>query len=323
MNKLPFEQRTYKVVTKKKAATDKELGCKPDERTTEELIHNGIINLNKPAGPTSQQTVSYVKNILKTNKAGHSGTLDPNVSGVLPIALDKATRIVQATLNAGKEYICLMHLHKDIPKSKIKEAFPKLIGKITQLPPLRSAVKREERQREIYYLKILEIDQRDILFKVGSEGGTYIRRLCQQIGQEMGTNAHMQQLIRTKAGPFQKEHWHSLHDLKDAYEFYKEGNEAPLRKIILPIESAIQHLKKVYVLDSAVNTLCHGASLSLPGISKLDSDIEKDDLIAILTLKEELVGLGTSNLTSKEILEKDRGIALKTKKIFMKRNIYK
>tara|TARA_Y100000310_G_scaffold320839_1_gene377696 strand:- start:129 stop:1100 length:972 start_codon:yes stop_codon:yes gene_type:complete len=323
MEKLPFEQRKYKVLIKREAKTEPNQGSDPNKRPIEELICNGIINLNKPAGPTSQQTVSYVKNILKIKSAGHSGTLDPNVSGVLPIALDRATRIVQATLNAGKEYICLMHLHKDIPKEEIKKTFPKFVKKITQLPPLRSAVKRQERQREIYYLKILEIDERDILFKVGSEGGTYIRRLCEQLGEKLGTKAHMQQLIRTKAGPFKKENWHSLHDLKDAYEFYKEGNEKQLRKIILPIESATQHLKKVYTLDSAINTLCHGASLSIPGISKLDSDIKKNDLIAILTLKEELVGLGISNLTSKEIQEKEKGLAIRIKKVFMKRNTYK
>lgn len=322
MGQLPFEQRKYEVILRRKATTSSKYGIDPNKRPIEELIRSGIININKPVGPTSSQVDSYVKEILHGSKAGHGGTLDPNVSGVLPIALEESTRIMQALLNSGKEYVCLMHLHTDVPEEKIREVLPTFIRKVTQLPPLRSAVKREEREREVYYLEILEIDGRDILYKVGCQGGMYIRRLSEQMGKELGTNAHMQQLVRTKAGPFNQEGWCSLHDLKDAYEFYKEGKKEELRKIVLPIEAAITHLKKVYVSDTAVNTVCHGASLSLPGLVKFDSDIQKEEEIAMLTLKGELIGLGISKMNAKEMKEKTKGLTVKTRKVFMKRNVY-
>ena len=178
MNKLLFEQIERKILTKKPAQTNPEYGCNPKDRPVQELINYGIVNIDKTKGPSSHQVSSYVKNILNLDKAGHSGTLDPGVTGVLPTALGRATRILQTLLKAGKEYICLMHLHKEADNQAIETAFTKFTGTITQLPPVRSAIKRQERKRAIYYLDILEIKEKDVLFKVGCEAGTYIRKLC-------------------------------------------------------------------------------------------------------------------------------------------------
>ena len=243
------------------------------------------------------------------------------MTGVLPIALGKATRIVQTLLNAGKEYVCLMYLHKPVDEKDIYKVAEKFTGKIKQLPPIKSAIKRVLRTREIYYLNILEINKQEVLFQIGCEAGFYVRKFCHDFGKELGTGAHMSQLIRTKAGPFTDKDWHSLHDLKDAYEFYKEGNEKELRKIILPIEEAVKHLPKIWIVDSAVDSICHGASLNIPGISKLNN-LNENETIAIMTLKDELVALGNSVLNSGEIMEKEKGLAVKTKKVFMDRNIY-
>lgn len=240
----------------------------------------------------------------------------------MPVALGKATRIAQALLKSGKEYVCIMHLHSDIDEEKIRKAMQEYIGKIQQMPPIKSAVKRQLRTREIYYIDILEIKGKDVLFKIGCQAGTYIRKYCHDFGKRLNTDAHMQELIRTKAGPFTDKEMYSLHDLQDAYVFYKEGDDKELRKIIKPIEFAVQHLPKIWVFDSAVDSLCHGSSLYFGGISKLNSDIEKEDLVAVLTLKNELVGLGYSEATSKELLEQEKGIAVKTSKVFMDINIY-
>ena len=97
---------------KKQAETT--FGKHPSERTITELLQYGIINLDKPKGPTSHLVVDHIKKILKINKAGHSGTLDPGVTGVQPIALNRATRITHFLLTAPKEYVCLMHLHQKI-----------------------------------------------------------------------------------------------------------------------------------------------------------------------------------------------------------------
>lgn len=322
MNKLPWEKIEREILVKREATTNDEYGTYPEKRTTEELINNGIITVNKPSGPTSHLVTDYVKKILNIKKAGHGGTLDPKVTGVLPIALGKATRIVQTLLPAGKEYVALMHLHSEIEKSKIKNSAKELIGKITQLPPIRSAVKRRERQKTIYYIEILEIKDKDVLFKIGCQGGFYVRKFIHEWALKLKTKGHMAQLVRTKAGPFNDKEWYSLYDIKDAYELYKEGNDPELRKILKPVEHAIQHLPKIWIQDSAVDTLCHGADLSIPGIVKLESKIEPDQLVAILTLKNELICLGRAKLASNVILREQKGIAVKTKKVFMEPDTY-
>ncbi|MEK6934914.1 MAG: RNA-guided pseudouridylation complex pseudouridine synthase subunit Cbf5, partial [Nanoarchaeota archaeon] len=211
------------------------------------------------------------------------------MTGCLPIALDRATRIVQVLLKSGKEYVCLMYLHDKTIESKIHKIMKGFVGKIKQIPPVRSAVKRQERIREIYYIDIIEIDRQDVLFRVGCEAGTYIRKLVHDVGKEISMGAHMKQLVRTKVGSFTDKDMISLHDLKDAYEFYKEGNEKEIKKIIKPFEDAVEHLPKIWVLDSTVNPLCHGADLYVVGISKLNDKINKGDFVAIFTLKNELI----------------------------------
>src|SRR3989344_8835610 len=179
---FPFEKRKYEILKRVEEKTNAQWGKKPEERSIQELLDYGLIILNKGAGPTSHQTVDFVKNILNIEKAGHSGTLDPNVTGVLVIALGKATRVVEVLLNGGKEYICLMHLHSPVEESLIRKTFKEYMGKIEQMPPKRSAVKRQLRTRELYYLEILEMNGQDVLFKVGCEAGTYIRTLCVDLG---------------------------------------------------------------------------------------------------------------------------------------------
>lgn len=215
-----------------------------------------------------------------------------------------------------------MHLHKEVPQSKIQKTAKQFIGKIKQIPPIKSAVKRQERTREIYYLNIYEIEGKDVLFKIGCEAGTYIRKICHDWAKKIGVGGHMQQLIRTKAGPFTDKDWVTLQDLKDAYEIYKEGDEKHLRKVIQPMENAISHIPKIWVADTAVDTLCHGADLSIPGIAKLHSKIENEETAAIMTLKGELICLGISRMTTEEIMEKEKGIAVTTKTVLMEPDTY-
>jgi len=325
MKKLPFEDIKKEILIKKEAETDPELGQDINKRSVEELINYGVINLDKPKGPTSHQVSDYLQKILNIKKAGHSGTLDPGVTGVLAIATGRATRVVQTLLKAGKEYIAIMHLHDEVKEKLLKKTIKNFTGKIKQKPPLKSAVKRVERYRRVYYLEILEIEGKDVLFKVGCEAGTYIRKLIHDIGQTLGVGAHMAELRRTKAGPFnEKNNLVSLQDLSDAYSFWKEeNNEKFIRYCIQPIETAVQHLPKIWVFDTTVSTLCHGADLKIPGISKLNDKIEPDQMVAILTLKDELVAIGTSKLTSKKIIENEKGIAVLTHKVFMKSDLYK
>ena len=322
---LPFEKIKRKILVKKDAKTDGKLGCRPEDRKTEEIISYGVVNINKPQGPTSHQVSDYAKRILGIKKSGHSGTLDPNVHGCLPIALGRATRIAYALLNSGKEYVGIMHLHRDVDEKKLNEAIKSYFtGKIRQTPPLKSAVKRQERTREIYYFDILEKDEKDALFIVGCEAGTYIRKLVHDLGKKLNAGAHMLELRRTKAGPFNESTLFTLQDLTDAFYYYKkENNDKFLRKMIQPVENAISHLPKIWVFDSTIDTLCHGAYLNIPGISKLNDAIGKNNIVAVMSLKDELVALGIANVGSEEIMKKEKGLAVKTDMVFMEPGTYK
>ena len=313
-----------KLLIKSESTTDPSFGCKPQERPIEEHIDKGVINLNKPSGPTSHEIDSWVRRILKSKKTGHGGTLDPKVTGVLPIGINSATRVIQLLLPAPKEYVCLMSLHKDLSEDRIHEIFSEFQGKIFQTPPLKSAVKRELRVRNIYYSNILEISGRDVLFKIGCEAGTYIRTYCHDIGEALGTGAHMAELRRTQVGPFnENEDLTTLQDITDAFYYWdEEGDESYLRKHILPMEKAVEFLPKVFIRDSAVDAICHGANLASGGIVGLSENVKKGKTVAILTLKGELVASAETLCELEYIIESSSGILFDTKKVFMKTGTY-
>jgi len=246
------------------------------------------------------------------------------VTGVLPIALEEATKVIQALLKAGKEYVGVMRLHEDVPERKVIEVTGEFQGKIYQRPPFRASVKRSLRVRTIYYLEILEIDGRDVLFKVGCEAGTYIRKLIHDVGKALGCGAHMQELRRIRAGPFTEDFVNvTLHDVLYLYNKWLETKDIRiLRRFIMPMEKALEFLPKVFVKDSAVDAICHGAHLTAPGIAYVESDIKPRDVIAILTLKGEAVALGTAVASTEEMLKATYGIMAKTERVLMPRGTY-
>lgn len=308
---------------KAEGETNPDYGSFPGERPIEVHIRHGVINLDKPSGPTSHEVDSWVKRILSVEKTGHGGTLDPKVTGVLPVGIDHATRVIQMLLGADKEYICLMRLHEGISEKKIREVLQEFQGKIFQTPPLKSAVKRELRVRKIYYVDILEIDGKDVLFKIGCEGGTYIRKYCHDVGEALGIGAHMAELRRTRSGPFTENNMITLQDLTDAYHAWKEeGDESHLKNCILPMEAAVEHLPKVVIRDSAVDAVCHGADLAAGGIVSLEDGIKRGDTLAVMTLKGELVAAGESLKTSREILKANKGIMIDINRVFMEPGTY-
>ena len=314
----------FNMIEKSQSFTSPDFGCKPEEREINDYISKGVINLDKPSGPTSHEIDSWVKRILKLNKTGHGGTLDPKVTGILPVGLNDATKAIQLLLTAPKEYVCLLTLHQDVPEVKIHDVFKEFTGKIFQLPPVKSAVKRELRTRNIYYSTIYEIHGRDVLFKIGCEAGTYVRTYCHNIGEALGVGAHMAELRRTQVGSFnEKNNLVTLHDVTDAFHFYiDDGDESFLRKTIMPMEKACDYLPKIIIKDSAVDAICHGADLACGGIVELADKIQKNDIVAIFTLKGELVASGNSLLNSNQILDSENGFAVNISKVFMKPGTY-
>ena len=305
--------------------TNSKYGCNPSERPAKQYIQFGTINLDKPAGPTSHEVAAWVKKIMHLNAIGHGGTLDPKVTGILPITLEEATKMVQALLYSGKEYVCVMKLHGDTREDQIKRVLTEFEDVIYQRPPLRSSVKRQIRTRRIYYIDYMEQDGRNVLFKVGCEGGTYIRKLCFDIGEILGVGAHMQELRRTRAGPFTETSIKkvTLHDVAYWFGEYEEKQEqAILCKFIEPMETALMQLPKIIIRDSAVDAVCHGANLTAPGVLSVDSRIEKDNVLAIFTLKGEAVALGKALVSTQEMLDLQHGAVAALQRVLMPRGTY-
>ena len=169
---------------------------------------------------------------------------------------------------AGKEYVCVMKLHSEAPEAKVTKVLDEFQGPLYQRPPVRSAVKRKLRTRTIYYIDFIEMNERNVLFKVGCEAGTYIRKLCYDIGEVLGCSAHMQELRRTRAGPFtEDESLVTLHDISYMYsQWQKTKDESLLRKFVSPMEKALELLPKIHVRDSAVDAPVSYTHLTLPTI---------------------------------------------------------
>ncbi|MBY8988596.1 MAG: RNA-guided pseudouridylation complex pseudouridine synthase subunit Cbf5 [Candidatus Lokiarchaeota archaeon] len=321
--KLPSDE-SEQLLVKSQDTTNIDYGCDPNNRDIEDLLKYGVINLDKPSGPTSHEVVSWARKILEIDNAGHGGTLDPKVTGILPCALGKATRVLSALLHGGKEYVGVMYLHEPVMLKKIEKVFKIFTSKIYQTPPIKSSVVRKLRIREIYYASVLEVNSNHVLFKVGCEAGTYIRKLCFDIGEALCSGAHMLELRRTRVGHFKEdESLISLQNLKDSYSLYKdEGDEFYLRKAISPMEKIISHLPKIYVRDTAVDALCHGADLASAGVCYIDARIKSDLQVIYMTLKKELIGFGKAKVDAMKIYKAKSGIVANTNKVFMERGIY-
>jgi H/ACA ribonucleoprotein complex subunit 4 len=216
-----------------------------------------------------------------------------------------------------------MQVHADVPEPRLREVLNEFTGEIYQKPPLRSSVKREPRKRTIYRLDVNEINGRQVLFTCACQAGTYMRKICSDIGEVLGCGAHMRELRRTRAGPFKEENGLvTLHQLSAAQSDFESGNEAPLRSLIQPMEVAVSTIPQIIIRDSAVDAICHGAELALPGIVKLDSAIERKMPIALFSLKGEAVALGRALMTTREMLDQEKGVAVKTERVLMERGTY-
>ena len=298
-------------------------GKRPSDRTVGELLRGGVIILDKPSGPTSHQATAWVRDALKADKVGHGGTLDPYVSGVLPITLGKATRLTDIVLSSDKEYICLMRLHGDRSEQRIKETLAEFVGKIYQLPPVRSSIKRQLRIRTIKELEVLDIKGRDVLFRMACDAGTYARTLCIDVGDALGCGANMVELRRSRSGKMTEERAATLHDIKDAYVFWQQyGREDWLRSMILPMEVLVEPLPKIVVKATAVDAICHGADLNISGIHMLDEDIRKNALVAMMTARGELIAIGRMAMSTSKIMATSQGKAVDTERVFMDEGHY-
>ena len=252
---------------------------------------DSIVNLFKPVGPTSFDMVCSVRKILGVKKAGHIGTLDPAAEGVLPICLNRSTRIIQFLSPLQKTYRATLELGSEtdtqdatgrkistkdpslVNETKIKQVFQTFLGEKDQIPPMYSAKKkngiplyklarnginiaRDPVKVTIYSIDFIKKEKNQVLFEVRCSAGTYIRTLSHDIGKKLGCYAHMVRLTRTKVGLFGLGRTLTLKELKVAYE------EGSLPEKLLPLEEALNFLPAIRVKEEYLESVSHGVALS-------------------------------------------------------------
>lgn len=299
----------------------------PLKRNIQDYVRYGVINLDKPANPSSHEVVAWIRRILRVEKTGHSGTLDPKVTGCLIVCIDRATRLVKAQQGAGKEYVAIVRLHNAIEsQAKLARAIETLTGALFQRPPLISAVKRQLRIRTIYESKLIEYDNERHLgvFWVSCEAGTYIRTLCVHLGLVLGVGGHMQELRRVRSGVLgEQDSMVTMHDVLDAqyqYDTYKD--ESYLRRIVRPLEVLLTTYKRIVVKDSSVNAICYGAKFMVPGLLRFADDIDIGEEVVLMTTKGEAIAIGIAQMTTAVMATCDHGVVAKIKRVIMERDTY-
>lgn len=292
--------------TREEAEPSEEYGEFPENRDVDQLLQKGFVIVDKPFGPTSNQVSTWVRKCLDRRKTGHFGTLDPNATGVLPVGLNKGTRVQKALSSSNKQYVFEMELEERKSREEVEKALEQFVGQNEQVPPEKSAVKRELRTREMYEAELIEVEGTSVLARIDVESGFYVRVLVEQIAEKLETSGEMVELRRTLQGDLGEEDADTLQDIVDAYRFYKDENrEKELREVLHPIEKAVTHLPKVVIKNSAVNAIANGADLLSVGISKLEDSISRGDMVAIMTLKGELVALATAEMSAEQMFEED------------------
>ena len=304
---------------------------------------NGILNIFKPKGISSYQTVKEVRDILNISKAGHTGTLDPSASGVLLICIGQATKIAEFLVGMKKHYqgemilgistdsqdskgkiIQKREVGTDINENRIKDVFKKYEGTISQMPPMFSAahykgerlyrlarkgieVKRNLKKIKIYQLNLINFYQDVnpiVKFEVICSKGTYIRTLCNDIGNELGCGAHLSNLVRKKVGNF------SIEDSLNLEELKKE--KVLGKRYLISIDSALEEFNKITVKSEAIKTVLNGGVISSEQIVEIPEGLKtrKNKFVKVFDEKGNLLSLGTS------IKENGKNIFFKQIKVF-------
>ncbi|MFC4438026.1 MULTISPECIES: RNA-guided pseudouridylation complex pseudouridine synthase subunit Cbf5 [Natrialbaceae] len=273
----------------------------PEERSPADLLTFGVVNLDKPPGPSSHQVSGWLRDTVADtlaerdagtiDQAAHAGTLDPKVTGCLPIMLGDATRLAQTFLEGAKEYVAVLECHGPVP-ADVESIAVEFEGPIYQKPPRKSAVSRRLRVREIYDLEVLEADDRQALVRIRCESGTYVRKLCHDLGLALGTGGHMGHLRRTATTPFDDSTLHTAQEFYDALAFWLEDDDPePLFEVVEPAERILEHIPSVMIAESAAQQVATGAPVYAPGVLEAD-DADRGSLVACYTPNGAAVCLG-------------------------------
>ncbi len=279
---------------------------------------NGFLNFLKPIGITSHQGVSYFRKLLGVNKVGHAGTLDPGAAGVLPLCLGKGTRAAGYLLDSSKEYRAEMTLGistdtqdaygkvlgesstNGVTSERVEEVMKLFKGKVTQIPPMYSAVKhkgkplykmarkgevveRKPREAFIYSMEIIDIDIPRVIFDVGCSKGTYIRTLISDMGEMLGVGAHLSFLLRTRSGPFHINNAFTKEEVKGLFQ----NNQ--INDFLIPLDTAFTHFPEAILKEESLRTFINGVSQPLASLQKYEIS---DTMVRVYSSSGEFLALG-------------------------------
>jgi predicted rRNA pseudouridine synthase len=259
------------------------------------LLNFGFVFIDKPIGPSSHEVSAYIKKLFGLKKTGHLGTLDPKVSGVLIIGLNKATRLLRFITNKNKTYVGVMKV-KSPPSSidEVQKIFNKFIGKITQIPPKESAVAKREREKEIFSFKALELEGNKILFQTTVQAGTYIRTLCVDVGKFFGSGKLLE-LRRIASGNITEFDCINLQELTDAWKFCLKNQDFTLIKRLINPYDKIILLPKIIIKEEAYESVCRGLPLAKTEVAAAEA-FSSNSYVAVLNKQKRLIAIGLAKL---------------------------
>ncbi len=304
---------------------------------------DGILVIDKPAGPTSHDVVDKVRKLLKQKKVGHTGTLDPVATGVLPLVLGKATKIARYLTGGDKAYRATFRLGTttdtldgagaviddrpvEVDEARVREVLASFVGEIEQIPPMYSAkkqdgkrlyelarrgveVEREPKKVTVFAVDLLEWTLPDVTVDVRCSAGTYVRVLAQDVGEALGCGGHLHRLRRTAAGPFRDEDAVTLETL--------EADVNEVEKHLLPIARGLRDAPGIHVPMHLARMVASGHQVTVADMKTLDvPEFGAGELVALWLDSGDLLAVTRSEIATDELSSSRRDRrALKTERV--------
>ena len=289
----------------------------PSDPVAERITSGAFVLVDKPRGPSSHQVTAWARDLLGVPAAGHAGTLDPNVSGVLWVGLGPALRLVPLVLEFPKTYVGVVVLHGDVPEPRLRAALEEFVGPVYQTPPVRSAVKRERRVRTIHRLELLDRDGPRVLLSTVADSGTYVRTLAVDLGDALGVGAHLEELRRTATGPFDERQAVPLSSVADARALAQGGEPAALLALLHPVEEVWREFPTLVLKDAAASAVAHGAPLAPGGVASASRRFARGDRVVLVSRERELVATGVALCSTDEPRPAQDGWIVGSTKVFV------
>lgn len=280
------------------------------------LARGAFVLVDKPRGPSSHQVTAWARDLLGVTVAGHAGTLDPNVSGVLWVGVGPALKLVPLVLEFPKRYVGVVTLHGTVDRRRLDATLAEFVGPIYQTPPVRSAVKRERRIRTIHRLELVEAEGTRLLLDLTADSGTYVRTLAVDLGEATGAGAHLEELRRTATGPFDEREAISLTELADARAALDQGDAAPLLKRLHPAERVWSEFPLLVLKDAAASAVAHGAGLAAGGVAASSRPFPAGARVVLLSRSRELVATGVALKDAAELTRRGPGWVVGELRVF-------